>query len=31
MQDSVKLELCRELELGLKTKEILPKVFLDEL
>ena len=31
MNKNSKLELCRELELGLKTKEILPQVILDEL
>jgi hypothetical protein len=31
LQENARLELCRELELGMKTRELLPKVFLDEL
>jgi hypothetical protein len=31
LHENARLELCSELELGLKTRELLPKVFLDEL
>ena len=30
-QQQPTVQLCRELELGIKTKELLPKVILDEL